>query len=274
MNEKASVPTTNRSAMMTVFLIVVVDLLGFGIVLPILPITGREYVTPLFEDEPTRGAMIGLLMATFSAMQFLFAPAWGRLSDRIGRRPVLLVGLVGSVLFYSLFGYAAGIQPDTREAALTALILMYIARSGAGMAGATISTAQAVIADCTPPEKRKHGMALIGAAFGIAFTVGPLLGALAMRFVEDPVLATSVTGYVAAGLSLVALVLALAVLPETRQVGASPPAARRIINLAAWRAVLGNSAIAPVVVTFFLATLGFGGFESTLALLIKDILDI
>src|SRR5262249_51741435 len=119
MNEKASAPASNRSAMMTVFLIVVVDLLGFGIVLPILPITGREYLMPLFpgDDEgamAARGAMIGLLMATFSAMQFLFAPAWGRLSDRIGRRPVLLVGLVGSVIFYSLFGYAAGIQPDTQ----------------------------------------------------------------------------------------------------------------------------------------------------------------
>src|SRR5262249_34527962 len=157
---------------------------------------------------------------------------------------------------------------------LTALVLMFVARSGAGLAGATISTAQAVIADCTPPEKRKHGMALIGAAFGIAFTYGPLLGALAMRFVESPVLATSVTGYVSAGLSLVALVLALAVLPETRQAGTSPPAGRRIIDVAAWRAVLGNSAIAPVVLTFFLATLGFGGFESTMALFIKDILDI
>jgi MFS family permease len=274
MNEKASAPASNRSAMMTVFLIVVVDLLGFGIVLPILPITGREYVSPLFSDEAARGAVIGLLMATFSAMQFLFAPAWGRLSDRVGRRPVLLVGLTGSVLFYALFGYAASIQPDTRDSALLALALMFVARSGAGMAGATISTAQAVIADCTPPEKRKHGMALIGAAFGIAFTVGPLLGALAMRFVESPTSATSATGYVAAGLSLLALVLALAVLPETRQVGASPPAARRIINIAAWRAVLGNPAIAPVVLTFFLATLGFGGFESTMALFIKDILNI
>src|SRR5438034_6445053 len=158
------------------------------------------------------GLLIGIIQATFSAMQFLFAPAWGRLSDRVGRRPVLLVGLVGSVLFYSLFGYAAGIQPDTRDSALIALALMFVARSGAGMAGATISTAQAVIADCTPPEKRKHGMALIGAAFGIAFTVGPLLGALAMRFVESPVLATSITGYVAGGLSLLALLLALAVL--------------------------------------------------------------
>src|SRR5262245_3510481 len=153
MNDAAiSAPKSNRSAMMTVFLIVVVDLLGFGIVLPILPITGREYLTPLFpgDDEAamaTRGAMIGLLMATFSAMQFLFAPAWGRLSDRIGRRPVLLVGLAGSVVFYTLFGIALSLGP---EAPGPALALIFVSRLGAGVAGATIGTAQAVIADSTP----------------------------------------------------------------------------------------------------------------------------
>src|ERR1051326_1730769 len=191
--EAAPPAKSNRSAMMMVFLIVVIDLLGFGIVLPLLPVTGDEYLTPIFpgdEGAVMRGLMIGLLLSSFSAMQFLFAPGWGRLSDRIGRRPVLLVGLVGSVLFYSLFGYAAGIQPVSRDAAMTALILMFLSRSGAGIAGATISTAQAVIADSTPPEKRKHGMALIGAAFGIAFTIGPLLGALAMSF-ATPGLATS-----------------------------------------------------------------------------------
>src|SRR5437763_14162875 len=112
--EPASPVKSNRSAMMLVFFIVVIDLLGFGIVLPLLPVTGEEYLRPIFpgtEGEVLRGAMIGLLLSSFSAMQFLFAPGWGRLSDRIGRRPVLLVGLVGSVLFYALFGYAAGIGP-------------------------------------------------------------------------------------------------------------------------------------------------------------------
>jgi MFS family permease len=131
------------------------------------------------ESERLVGVIIGLLMSSFSIMQFIFAPIWGRVSDRIGRRPILLLGLAGSVAFYFLFGYACSL-PGT--SALIVLILFFIARIGAGIAGATISTAQAVIADCTPPERRKHGMALIGAAFGIGFTFGPLIGSASLFF--------------------------------------------------------------------------------------------
>src|SRR5262245_30612159 len=263
-----------RKAMLIVFLVVVVDLLGFGIVLPLLPITGDEYVKSLFAGEADgqkwSGAVVGLLMASFSAMQFLFAPMWGRVSDRVGRRPVILVGLVGSIAFYSLFGYAAGFPAG--ETARLALTLLFVARIGAGIAGATISTAQAVIADSTPPEKRKHGMAIIGAAFGIAFTFGPLLGALALRLAPSPRQATSYTGYVAAALSLVALLLAVILLPETRQRGAPSSVRRGWIDLGAWRTALATAAIAPVILIFFLATLGFGGFETTLAMLLRDTL--
>ena len=126
------------------------------------------------------GLLTGLLMASFSFMQFLFAPLWGRVSDRIGRRPILLIGLAGSVVFYSLFGYACSLSPD-RYAAV-ALALFFVARIGAGISGATIATAQAVVADCTPPERRKHGMAMIGAAFGIGFTLGPMIGSASLFF--------------------------------------------------------------------------------------------
>ena len=84
-------------------------------------------------------------------MQFIFAPIWGRVSDRVGRKPILILGLAGSVVFYSLFGYASSLSSSNAQ---LALILMFISRVGAGIAGATIATAQAVIADCTPPEKR------------------------------------------------------------------------------------------------------------------------
>ena len=144
-----------------------IDLLGFGVVLPLLPRYGER-----LEAGP---ATVGMLMASFSAMQFLFTPVWGRLSDRVGRRPILILGLAGSVVFYALFGYASRIA---------SLWLMFVSRMGAGISGATIATAQAYIADSTPPERRGKGMALIGAAFGIGFTFGPLLGAAALRL--DP----------------------------------------------------------------------------------------
>jgi MFS family permease len=195
----------------------------------------------------------------------LFAPFWGRISDRVGRRPILLLGLSGSVVFYTLFGYALSLPA---ESARMALVLLFVARIGAGIAGATISTAQAVIADSTPPEKRKHGMAMIGAAFGIGFTFGPLFGYGSLLWFEDH---HEVIGYTAATLSLAALLLGIRLLPETRrwQTGAAT-LRRQILNLSALKWTLTSLAIGPVVLTFFLATLGFGAFEVTLALLLRD----
>ncbi len=261
---------SSRSALLIVFLVVFIDLLGFGIVLPLLPLYGEGYLDALIpggHHNRTGGAILGLLMASFSAMQFVFAPIWGRVSDRVGRRPILLVGLTGSVVFYALFGHASDL-PVT--AAALALTLLFVARLGQGMAGATISTAQAVIADCTPPEKRKHGMALIGAAFGIGFTFGPIIGATSLSFFPEH---HGAIGYVAAGLSFTALVLGIVLLPETRRPG-SAPVDRKWLNWHGIRIALSTPAIAPVVLTFFLATLGFASFEVTLSLLNKDALGL
>jgi MFS family permease len=291
-----------RSALFIVFLVVVIDLLGFGIVLPLLPRYGDEYVGdylnatdrsaaiatamgtaaspfgagPLLAANTVAahkigrhdwrvGALVGLLMAMFSLMQFLFAPMWGRVSDRVGRRPILLIGLVGSVIFYALFGYATDL-PAIEWAGL-ALVLLFVSRIGAGVAGATIATAQAVVADCTPPERRKHGMALIGMAFGIGFTFGPLVAAAALFLVPNY---RGVVGYVAGALSLIALILGLILLPETRRFGEAPPIKRKWFDWGATRFALGNPAVGPVVLTFFLTTLGFAMFEVTLSLLNKD----
>src|SRR5262249_40897624 len=254
-----------RRTLLIVFLVVFIDLLGFGIVLPLLPRYGESYISALVGTSEgwQNGVLIGLLMSSFSLMQFLSSPIWGRVSDRVGRRPVLLIGLGGSVVFYALLGYASDLPVEQATLALT---LLFVARIGAGLAGATIATAQAVIADCTPPEKRKHGMALIGAAFGIGFTFGPLVGFASLQWFPEH---HGVIGYAAACLSLVALLLGVRLLPETRRFGATP-ARRRWLDRSAVRHALRRPSLAPVVLTFFLATFGFAGFESTLALLLKD----
>jgi MFS family permease len=265
------VSTTNRHALLIVFLVVFIDLLGFGIILPLLPRYGDTFLAELFEGgkkSPAGGVVLGALMSAFSLMQFIFAPIWGRVSDRVGRRPILLLGLSGSVVFYTLFGFASDLSPE--DHAGLAVFLLFVSRLGAGVAGATISTAQAVIADSTPPEKRKHGMALIGAAFGIGFTFGPLIGFASLTLFENQ---HGVIGYVAAGLSLIAWVLAFRLLPETRNPG-SKPAKRKWLDWSALRYALHNPALGPVILTFFLATLGFGMFEPTLALLIQDALKL
>lgn len=255
--------------MMIVFLVVFIDLLGFGIVLPMLPLIAQSYLGAVIKYEFAIGPLNGLLLSSFSLMQFLFAPMWGRFSDRVGRRPILLIGLVGSVIFYSVFGYAASL-PAEQYAAL-ALLLFYVARFGAGISGATIATAQAVIADSTPPEKRKHGMALIGAAFGIGFTFGPLIGAGCMWISDHySVVGKELIGYTAAGLSLIALVLGFFLLPETRFFTDAPPAQRRLLDFSAIQFALRNAAIGPVILTFFLSTLGFSMFEATLAVYLAD----
>ncbi|HTU89968.1 MAG TPA: MFS transporter [Gemmataceae bacterium] len=264
---------SGKSALAIVFLVVFIDLLGFGIVIPLLSRYGERYVNKLIEGggkDPVGGAILGLLMASFSAMQFFFAPVWGRISDRVGRRPILLLGLVGSVFFYTLFGYASDLPAEAEWAPL-ALTLLFVSRIGAGVAGATIGTAQAVIADCTTPERRKHGMALIGAAFGIGFTFGPLVGFASLYWFPEH---HGAIGYSAASLSLIALLLGIVLLPETRHFEEAPPLRRRWFDWRATRDALSQPALAPVVLIFFLATLGFGGFEPTLALLIKDTLQL
>ena len=260
--EAAEPPKSNRAALVIVFLVVVVDLLGFAMVLPLLPVFAGEYVGVLLEDGPLVGVIVGSLLSSFSLMQFIFMPIWGRVSDRIGRRPVLLASLAGSAAFYGLFGAAMAL-PTT--SALLALVLLFIARIGGGIVGATIGTAQAVIADSTPPEKRKHGMALIGAAFGIAFTFGPLLGFLTF-FLPD---IRGIIGFAAAGLSIVALLLAIRKLPETRKTEAARD--RKWFGWSGIKKALTSSAIAPVVLLFFLTIFGFGALESTLSLMLEDL---
>lgn len=228
-----------KSPLVVLFLVVVIDLIGFGIVLPLLPRYAEEYqASPL---------MNGFLMASFSAMQFVFAPFWGRLSDRHGRRPILMVGLFGSILAYTMFGLSGS------------LAVLLISRLAAGFFGATIGAAQAYIADVTKPEERGRGMALIGAAFGIGFTIGPAIGGISSGWHRYA------PGFIAAGLSLFALVLAAFALPEPPQHRARVE--KSLFDLTAVRRALATPTIPLILVLQFAATFAFAAFESTLSLL-------
>jgi DHA1 family tetracycline resistance protein-like MFS transporter len=230
--------------MPTLFLIVFVDLVGFGLVIPLLP-----FYAVRFAASPQQ---VTLLLAVYSLMQLFTAPLWGKLSDRVGRRPVLIASMAASVLAYLWIGSA------------TALWMLFAARAFAGACAGNIAAAQAYIADVTKPEDRAKGMGLIGAAFGLGFIIGPALGGLLAG--TDPVTADVETpAWVAAGLSFVALCGAALVLPE------SLPADRRgqgpsHSRVSAILGVLGRPVLSRLILIFFLVILAFAGMESTFAL--------
>jgi len=231
------------------FITVFLDLVGFGIIVPFL----AYYV----ESFGARAAVVGLLMGTYSLAQFVFAPIWGRVSDRVGRRPILLLGLAGSVAGYTMFGFAG------------TLAMLFIGRSVMGIFGATIPTAQAAVADVTEPHDRARGMGLIGAAIGLGFILGPAIGGILAH------LSTSKNPYAlpclaAAGLAALNLVAAAFFLPESlpaRVRNAPPVRASRIAQLSRG---LSDPRLRILVLIYFLFTLGFTMMEATLTLYIEN----
>jgi DHA1 family tetracycline resistance protein-like MFS transporter len=237
-----------KPSLLVIFLTVFLDLVGFGIVLPLLPIFAKTL--------EASGLVIGLLMAAYSAMQFIFAPVWGRLSDRIGRRPVLLFSTAGAAISYVIFAIGSG------QEGKTALVLLFASRLFAGVCGANITVAQAYIADITPPEERSKKMGLVGMAFGLGFIFGPALGGLGLKFggITAP-------GWIAAALCGLNFIFAYARLPESWQPGAMAVAQRpRWEQL---RDTLSRPEVALLVLVFFLATFSFACFETTLGLLVS-----
>lgn len=238
-----------KPTLLVIFLTVFVDLIGFGLVLPLLPNYSKNFGASGFE--------VGVIMAAYSLMQFIFAPGWGALSDRIGRRPVLLVSLAGAAVSYGLFAVGSAM---TGRAALGVIL---VSRICAGICGANITVAQAYIADITPPEDRSKKMGLIGMAFGLGFIVGPAL-AVATQGLFGP----TGPGWAASAICGLNFLLALVRLPESWKPGATP-AARRA-RLEQVRHTLSTPKVGFLVVVFFLATFGFTCFESTLGLLIQE----
>jgi MFS family permease len=231
-------------AVPTLFLIVVIDLVGFGLVIPLLP-----FYAVHFGASPQ---LVTALLAVYSLMGLLSAPLWGRLSDRIGRRPVLMSSLAAGALAYLWMGAA------------DALWMLFAARGLAGICAGNIAAAQAYIADVTTPENRAKGMGLIGAAFGLGFIIGPALGGLLAG--NDPASADlAMPAWVAAGLSGMALLGVMFVLPESRPLEArqNMPARGR---LGAVLGALRRPILSRLILIFFLVILAFSGMESTFAL--------
>jgi MFS transporter, DHA1 family, tetracycline resistance protein len=222
------------------FFTVFIHLLGFGIIIPLLPYFAERF--------GASGVTVGLLTTSFSLAQFLFAPIWGRLSDKIGRRPVLLGSLILTGVSYLVFAIAGSLP------------VLFISRIFAGIAGATLSTAQAYIADTTTAENRTRGMGLIGAAFGMGFIFGPAMGGILSRW------GFSVPAYAAAGFALAAFLFALVLLPESLPPEERALAEQRRRNAATLRDALGRPTVGVVLALFFTTTLCFSGMEAILAL--------
>jgi MFS transporter, DHA1 family, tetracycline resistance protein len=225
------------SPLVIIFLTVFIDLLGFGIIIPLLPFYAESFGASAFT--------IGLLGTVFSLMQFLVAPFAGRWSDRIGRRPIIIAGLLASAVAYVALALA------------DSLALIFAARIVGGIAGGNIPTAQAYIADITTAENRAKGMGLIGAAFGLGFIVGPAFGGLLTRFGE----ATPM--WCAAALCFGNFLAACLFLPESRRGDPDRVSLSRVDLL---RRARHHGGLLPLLAVFFLVSAAFSGFEATFAL--------
>jgi MFS transporter, DHA1 family, tetracycline resistance protein len=218
-----------KSPLAIILLVVFVDLIGFGMIIPILPLYAKSFQAAEWQ--------IGLLLGCYSFMQFLASPVLGYISDRVGRKPVLLVSLIGSAIGYAVMASA------------TSLTMLFIARIIAGICGASVGTAAAYIADITPPENRSRRMGLIGAAFGVGFVLGPAIGGILSQFwTKGPF-------WFGAGLAFLNAIAVLLILPEPEKhvkrseagIPTSPDAVDRT----------GGGGIPVLIVTYFVAIAGF-----------------
>lgn len=268
-----------KGSLLTVFLVVLVDLIGFGIVLPLLPFYAGEFnATPL---------MIGFLYSIYSIAQLIFSPIWGSYSDRIGRRPIMLLSTFGAVVAYIIFGFAESFA------------VLFFSRMVAGIMGGNISTAQAYIADVTTTKDRAKGMGMIGAAFGIGFVLGPALASglihpefrlfiegLGWNNVADIMEERrfGLPGFFAAFLSLCSFLLVLFKLPETVNTDQVEPKEKFVRNSVFsrdfWNTIgqhtgtKGNTVFVLLLVSAFLLSFGQASLYSAFPLFCEAVLDM
>lgn len=238
-----------KSALLLIFLTVLIDMIGFGMIIPLLPLYAKNFAAPEWQ--------IGWLIAIYSLVQFFSGPLLGRWSDRVGRRKILLVSLFGTAVGFFIMGAA------------NTLALLFAARILAGFTGGNISTAQAYIADVTTPETRAKGMGLIGAAFGIGFIFGPALGGLLsqrdLTLFGTTIPAIAVPFYFAGVLALLNTVAVFFRLPE------SLPAEKRLVpehrkgRLAMWHDV-ASPQLTKILLAYLVAIIGFSIMTTSFAL--------
>lgn len=227
-----------------IFLIVLVGLLGLTVIIPLLPLYATAFGASPF--------MIGLLGATYPLMQFIGAPILGRLSDRYGRKPILLISQLGTLAGFILLGFA------------NALPILFLSRIIDGLSGANISTAQAAISDVTTEKTRTQGLGLIGAAFGLGFIIGPVIAFVALAATGNDYRAPA---FAAAGFSLLSILLTVFWFEETL------PAERRgqgqqraALSLGAMAESLRHPSVGLLLFLIFAQQLAFGGFEQLLSI--------
>ncbi len=233
----------NKSALSLIFLTVFIDLLGFGILIPILPSFAKK-------ELGVNETAIGIAIAIYSFVQFLFNPVFGRISDKYGRKPVIVITLFLNAVGYILFAYTHS------------YLMLLLSRIIAGIGGSNIGVAQAYIADVTTKENRSKGMGLIGSAFGLGFVFGPLIGGILADY------GYMVTGFAAAGFSLIAFVLTIFKLPESnlnREI--SIQRKRALFDIKGTKKILSRPELFILVGLFFMLTFSFANIYGTFALL-------
>lgn len=242
----------NRTAFLVIFLTIFIDLLGFGIIIPLLPDFLKNVVM-------ANESLIGLVVGIFSLMQFIFTPVWGSMSDIYGRKPILVMSLSGNVISYFLMALVfSGIYPS--------LILLIISRAFAGIFSANLSAAQSVVSDLTTRENRSKGMGLIGAAFGLGFVFGPALGGLlSFKF------GYGMPIFLAVGFSFLAAILCMTIFKETLDVNLMRENKKNfkgvtIINLRGVHDVLTNRRVGIFVIIFFFITFSYANIHATFLL--------
>ena len=241
----------DNKARLAIFLTVFIDLVGFGMVIPLHPYLARE-----FGADPLQ---VGFLMAIYSLLQFLFSPFWGRLSDLMGRRPVLLVSLLGSTFSHLAFGFG------------TELWVLFMARALAGLFGANISTAMAYMADASNHKKRSQSMAFIGVAFGLGFTLGPFLGGMLIQVGKS--LGTTApygshfAALIASLICFINFLMTYFFLPESRTSRAAGPRRSRFGLLIGQ---FKRNTVGALMLSFFLYSLAMANMEIPLFLYVQD----